>query len=129
MWNTMNKRCQKGGAYKKIEVKMTKEEWYEFVTPLIEDFLNKRPDQTPSIDRINPDGHYETSNLRIISYQENLARSRINLKRFGITKDSTETDRLEILARLFVGNCEAMEIKMSDGLEFLNERLSLIIKT
>lgn len=63
---------------KGVEVRMTALEFHTFVARNIQtyvDIVNKGG--RPSIDRIDGDGHYEVSNLRIISNRDNI------MKRFG----------------------------------------------
>ena len=118
IWNTMNHRCGKG-TYRHIRVKMTKQEWRDFAFPLLKKFLEERPDETPSVDRIDPDGDYSLDNIRIISYQENLLRSRFNLARFGIDENSSLDERLDLINKMFIGNCEALNVPSESALAYI----------
>jgi len=60
---------------KGIELRITKDEFYEWCNAqwdLIDSIY--KSGEKPTIDRINSNGHYELSNMRIISMSENLAR-------------------------------------------------------
>lgn len=118
MWGTMNQRCGKG-SYKNIKVEMTKDEWVQFATPFISKFLEQRPDETPSVDRLDPNGNYSINNIRIISYQENLLRSRFNFARFGIDEKSGIEQKLDLISKMFVGNCEALQVSPIDAIKYL----------
>lgn len=67
---------------------MDKEEFIQWAMPLVEEFEIRYPSEVASVDRIDPDGHYEFSNMRIISMRENSLRSRLFMKHVGITTDS-----------------------------------------
>lgn len=107
--------------YKNKFVKMTKEQWYDFVTPLLEKFFTEHPNKIPSVDRIDPAGHYETSNLRIIPLEENIARSTTLLRWFNIDESSHVTDKLEVLTLLMKGQCEAVGLDIQTLITHLNE--------
>lgn len=84
-WNNMKKRCINTGKMsiknksyleKGILLKMTKDEFYNFCDEnknIIMDFYKNKI--TPSIDRIDHFGHYELSNIRVISFIENRKES------------------------------------------------------
>lgn len=61
----------KNPSYAAVELRMTKEEFIEWVIPKYAEFLAQHPGESPSIDRIDPNGHYEISNLRVIPLAEN----------------------------------------------------------
>lgn len=126
IWNSLNQRCGKG-PYKEISLEMTKEQWRDFATPLLEKFLQERPHETPSLDRINPNGNYSLDNIQIISYQENLLRSRFNLARFGIDENSRLDDRLELITKMFIGNCEALQVSTESAFAYLSSKHSSLI--
>lgn len=58
-------------AYGSVEIRMTRAEFISWVKPRITKWWRDNPKATPSIDRKKNSGHYELSNLRIISLSEN----------------------------------------------------------
>lgn len=123
MWHSMNARCGTG-LYKDIVVKMTKEEWEDFSTPLLEAFIRDHPRESPSVDRIDPEGHYERDNIRIIPFQDNVARSGWNLHYYDVNRESSREKKLDTMYRILKGNCEALNIDIHEAMEFLNETIS-----
>ena len=87
MWSSLGTRGR-SACYEGIEVRMTREEFMGWAVPAIEAFLKRSPDEVPSLDRIDPDGHYELSNLRIVSKRFNILRSRYIPNKLGISRDS-----------------------------------------
>lgn len=89
-WGMLNRRTVNGScpdqspkakAYlaKGIMLKVSREEffrWCDTQQALVEALVAQG--ETPSIDRINPEGHYELSNMRIISKRENSDLGRRN---------------------------------------------------
>ena len=68
---------------KRIECRITKEEFYRWCEKQKEHILNLfKVGEKPTIDRINPDGHYELSNMRIISLTENIRANRKHKNHF-----------------------------------------------
>lgn len=59
-----------------IELRMTRDEWYSWCESQAETIDQIIADgNTPSIDRIDPAGHYEPGNIQVITFSENVARS------------------------------------------------------
>ena len=75
-WGNMWWRCQFHQSYSRVEVRLTFEEWLNWAFPKYLAWAHDHPNIIPSVDRINPDGHYEISNIRIISLKENQGRAR-----------------------------------------------------
>lgn len=121
MWNTMNQRCGNHPAYRNIKVQMTKEEWYDFATPLLERFFHDHPADTPSVDRIDPKGHYEINNLQIISWRENLCKSSVFAERLGVSKDAKKSERLNALRAILEGQCELLSLPYHSTIKWLYE--------
>ena len=74
-WNRLTSRA--GGkygfkGYEHVEVRMTRAEFVAWALPEYALWFRSRPDETPSIDRIDNDGHYELANIRLVSLAENL---------------------------------------------------------
>lgn len=72
-YDKINARYLKKG----VRLEMTREEFNVFCElhkDLIENMYTNG--QIPSIDRINPDGHYSINNIQIISFSENCRKSR-----------------------------------------------------
>ena len=90
-WDGMIGRCSKHRKHRKkhlyygkgIEIRMTKEEfynWCERYKDLIENMYKNG--EIPTVDRIDSNGHYEIQNIQIISLKENSARARkINISK------------------------------------------------
>lgn len=72
-WNTINARAGKQRSYEHVEVRMTREEFLEWAIPQYRSWESK---ETPSLDRIDPSGHYEIGNLRVISRRINQSTQR-----------------------------------------------------
>lgn len=72
----MNKRAgNKNGkypTYANIEIKMTREEFETWVNEFESQWNQiKESGDVPTIDRIDPEGHYEISNIRVLGRREN----------------------------------------------------------
>lgn len=81
-WYGIKKRCQTR-PYKHVKVTITKEEFYQKFDNEDLDFLyslwvlkNKDHRFLPSIDRINPDGDYESENMRWVTLSQNATYAR-----------------------------------------------------
>lgn len=79
-WNRLTSRAgakyNHRRCYANIEVRVTLQEFLAWAVPEYEAWFRERPGVTPSVDRIDSDGHYEVGNLRIIGANENRRRSR-----------------------------------------------------
>lgn len=126
MWQSIKQRVGVHDWYLNKELKMTKEEWYDFVTPLLEKFFLEFPDKTPSVDRKDPNGHYEISNLRIIPLEENITRSMTLLRWFDIDSSSPIEDKVEVLTLLMKGQCEAIGLDILTFAAHINETISTL---
>lgn len=78
-WDNISSRCcNKSGQspeYANVELKMSRKKFIDWAIPEYEKFMYLNPGVQPSVDRIDPDGHYEINNIRIISMAENCERS------------------------------------------------------
>lgn len=94
MWHHMNERVIKSKSYSKkgIKVNVSKEEFLKWVVPEIGSFMLKNPNQTPSLDRIDPEKNYELTNIRVISREINFARSSYTSRWLGLKKDQTNEE-------------------------------------
>lgn len=54
---------------------MTRAEFIAWATPAYEQWFRERPDEQPSLDRIDSSGHYAIGNLRLIHKTDNIGRS------------------------------------------------------
>ena len=82
-WAGMHDRCNdperhNANCYRGIEVRVKKDEFIRWIIPELERFYREHPYEVASIDRINPDGHYEWGNMRVISLWRNSWRNRSN---------------------------------------------------
>jgi hypothetical protein len=64
----------KNPTYANVELRMTMEEWLAWSVPQYECFLKKHPNESPSVSRFGDKGHYEISNLEIITLLANRQR-------------------------------------------------------
>ena len=80
-WNTINARSGKQRGYEHVQIRMTRQEFLDWALPKYEQWMKDRPDETPSLDRVDPNGHYEISNLRLLERGENsrLAKNHPNV--------------------------------------------------
>lgn len=74
-WNTIRARTRLQSSYRGIEVRMTRSKYLEWAIPAYTEWMTRHPDETPSIDRIDPTKHYEIGNLQIIERGENCRRA------------------------------------------------------
>lgn len=68
--------CPPPKCYEGIEIRMTKEEFMEWAVPRYEEWQRTHPNEIPSIDRVREEGHYELSNIQMISRWENTQKTR-----------------------------------------------------
>ena len=120
MWNEIRARVGKK-SYEGIELRTTREEWMEWAIPQIEAFIEEHPDQTPSVDRRDPDGHYEISNLRIISWRANDFRSRYLIRKMKLTPETPTKEVHETLALSAASICNHTDNPFYDYIDFLIE--------
>jgi hypothetical protein len=79
-WSRMNIRAGNRGnkypTYTHVKVLMTREEFVAWAQPQEPIWRGiKESNDSPTIDRIDPDGHYEISNIQILSLRENSSRN------------------------------------------------------
>lgn len=80
-WRGINSRCN--AQYEgRVRVDLTQDEyrvWCESQKNRIEAIQRRarKPSQRASIDRIDPDGHYALSNIRVITLRENCKPTRL----------------------------------------------------
>lgn len=78
-WTDMNRRAGnadgRNPSYAAVRVLMTRDQFLAWAVPAIRTFMGMFPGVSPSVDRVDPHGDYELSNLRIISRQDNLLRA------------------------------------------------------
>ncbi len=78
-WTEINRRVKRQNSYsrKGIEVRMSKNDFFEFCEKNKKIILHYyKVGETPSLDRIDNNGHYEIKNLQIISWSENSSKER-----------------------------------------------------
>ncbi len=80
-WRNLNRRAGNADglhpAYVGVQVRMTREEFLAWVVPVLTQWQVDNPDKSPSIDRKENSGHYELSNIRLLSVSDNSKRQRI----------------------------------------------------
>lgn len=78
MWHDLNKRVRLQPEYAGVKVLITRASFVAWATPLLTVWFSEHPDLTPSVDRIDPAGHYRRGNIRIIELGENSRLRRAN---------------------------------------------------
>jgi hypothetical protein len=63
-------------AYAHVQLLISKEQFMNWYVPSVKQFILRFPGVRWSVDRINPDGHYELSNMRIIDLAQNVGAAR-----------------------------------------------------
>jgi len=74
-WNSILFRIKRSPAYKNVKVRISRKDFYEWALPMFQTWDSEKREGRPSIDRIDLYGHYELSNMRMISVTENCARN------------------------------------------------------
>lgn len=77
-WHDINKRVARQKEYAHVEVRITRPEFMVWATAAFDKWFTEFPDIRPSVDREDPDGHYELGNIQVISLSENCKRRRNN---------------------------------------------------
>lgn len=84
-WIRLNYRsqgkCKNTRCYEGVEVRMTRQDFYDWAVPKYRQWFIDHPvretaEHIPSVDRIDPAGHYEISNIQIISMSDNSRKIR-----------------------------------------------------
>lgn len=122
MWNGMRQRCNHCQQYENIEIRMTRTRFNAWAHHNIKNFLFFDPDGTPSIDRIDPDGHYELGNIRIISVEENRIKSRFICSYLKLNKMETN-DKIETFCKNIVSTCNNAGIDKNELIWFLRNQI------
>jgi hypothetical protein len=106
-WQNLRKRIRaetpRLRCYQGVEVRLTKEEFVEWFLPRYTAWIGEHPGVRPSVDRIDSKGHYELSNLQLISVSQNAHKALRNLhldlpagvKRCGRCKEILPSDRFK----------------------------------
>ena len=111
MWHHIKDRLS-GKSYNGIKLGMEQSQFIEWAVPEIELFMNNS-NETPSLDRIDPDGNYSLDNLRIISIKENITRSRFLSAVNGVNAESSRQDKLDYISKIIGYTCENLKIQLS----------------
>lgn len=79
MWDGINRRAEdKEGtrpSYRQVRNLLTKEDFLKWAIPELNKWSEKHNLSSASVDRINPEKHYELGNLQILSHSENVKKS------------------------------------------------------
>lgn len=75
-WHTINARVRRQQSYEHVTVNMTQDAFLGWAVPAYSLWMALHPQQTPSLDRVDPDGNYELGNLQILERGENSRRAR-----------------------------------------------------
>lgn len=73
-WTAMKWRVRSKSQYAHVEIRITREEFIAWAVPLLKAWDWRLG--SPSVDRIDPKGHYELSNMQIISRNENSSKDK-----------------------------------------------------
>lgn len=76
-WRNIVSRAGIHPDYANVEVRVTRDEFMSWAVPLFEAWDSS---EKPSIDRIDFRGHYEFSNLQVVSWNENRIKDRVNIR-------------------------------------------------
>jgi len=116
-WCRMNRRVKNYPSYvrKKIKVLMTREEFIAWACVEFQKFLNINNFSSPSIDRINPDGHYEISNIRVLSLEENTTRMFLS--------NAYRKGGINMLTTTIIDLCKSEKIEISDIIKCLSDSI------
>lgn len=76
-WHNILIRAGNRKSYLHVEVRTTRDEFLRWAIPAFEEWMSFNPTGIPSVDRIDAAKHYEISNLRVLSLEDN-ARTRRN---------------------------------------------------
>jgi hypothetical protein len=72
IWHDMlaraGNRNGKNKAYQNVELQMTRDQFLAWAVPTLQAWYQQHPGEVPSIDRIDPAGHYTLNNVRIIAW-------------------------------------------------------------
>lgn len=75
MWQGIQRRSHNNDGmhptYRDVDIRMTKEEFLLWAVPALREWYAHSPQSTPTLDRIDSSGHYEISNLRLLTAKEN----------------------------------------------------------
>ena len=118
----MKKRCKKGeGCYAGIEVRMSRHEWMAWAVPQIEAFTKQHPDKIPSVDREDPDGHYQLGNVRIMDLKDNQLRSRLLMKVARLDPSMSKDEKVRGVANVVLSLTNNLGITALDVASHLLE--------
>ena len=78
-WRKIVRRVRVDPYYVNVELRVTRKEFLVWITPLLAAW-NWDLQGSPSIDRIDVNGHYEFGNMQVISMSENIRKDRKNRK-------------------------------------------------
>lgn len=108
-WDRLTYRCGNRNGdfplYASIKLKFTYDRFMAWAVPAYEIWLSANPGMTPSINRIDPTGHYAPGNVEIVSLNENSRLSNITRKNRTVT--------VEQLAVRFDHKCRKLGIAPS----------------
>jgi hypothetical protein len=123
MWKGMKNRTKSRKEYARVELKMTKNEFMIWAGPRVANFMFLYPELTPSPDRIDPEGHYEISNLRIIDADHNRRISGFTCKALRLDRLDTVSERVEVFALVIDSTCRHANIPKDKLIEYLKDSI------
>ncbi len=123
MWYGMRYRCRHSAVYRHTEIMVTKSQFIGWAETEVKNFLYFSPDSTPSVDRIDPTGHYEFGNIRIIDLEENRIRSRFICFYLRLNRISDEREKIAILAKNVVATCRNAGIDRRSLVDYLRNEI------
>ncbi len=121
MWANMKNRVKNDPDYRHVEIKMSRNEFLSWAEPRVQNFLFLNPTATPSVDRMDSDGHYEILNIRIIDLDENRRGSRFISNFLKLYKLPNEDERIQALAQNIVATCRNAGIDKKNLVSFLRD--------
>lgn len=78
-WHNIRHRLKSQKEYAGVELRMTREEFMAWAVPRFRLWLDTKPDEVSTVDRVDPGGHYEITNIRLLERGENARLRRNNL--------------------------------------------------
>lgn len=103
----------KNPSYSDVELRMTKQEFLEWAIP---QYKNWNESTTPSINRIDPYGHYEIDNLEIISLESNILKPKRTMT------SHTKAKKTQQVVQYVIDNCSTYDLDLSEVIHLLSNK-------
>ena len=77
-WHSLVSRTKNHKDYQHVKVLMSRNDFLTWALPEFDAWMRANPELRPSVDRIEPSGHYELGNIRVLERGQNSRRARKN---------------------------------------------------